>query len=1589
MSSPLGTAKISVEADATKFGSGLEAALEKALKSVADAADKAFGGVEDSASDAGKAMGDSTTDGATAAEKALGGISEAAEKAADGASSAFESGMSDLGDSAADASSTATSALSDIGGAAEEAAADAAGAFSSGMADVGAAAADAAGSAASSLSDIGGAAASTAADTSSSLSGAFGDVAGDAASASGGVMGALADMAGSAASVAGDIASSMAGAFADMGSAAASAASSVSSSLSQMNSDWKSNQESMKGAEDGNTKFFGGMKGGIGTIAGVAGAVVGLSGAADVIGGAFAKSTAIEDAQASLTIILGDAGKASKLMDAMVETNLTTPYMFDAWATAGKNLAAFGVDAEKVPDILTALGEAASATGGGAEALGFLTDQFGKMTAKGTLGLQDVWSMSSQGVDALTILSNSFDVTKDEMQKMISAGAVPAEDAIDILTKGIMEGTEGAAGSTNALAGTMDAMANTTSGAAGNAKAALVNMLAAGIEPLKPGMNAILNGITDVAYAVMDVLGPAVEGVVNVLGGLFGFLNKIPGFKFVAIIIGTFAAAFTGLAIAMGIWSVAAGVASKAMTALSTSFLSNPVVLIVLAIVAAIAALVVGFMYLWNNVEGFRDFFIGIWDGIQAAVSFAWEGVIKPVLDAFGVAFTAIGDAAMWLWEVVLQPVFGFIGELFSIWWSGVQLYFRLWGAAFEVMGEAVTRLWTFVIQPVFSFISDIFMWLWNSVIMPVVGWIRGKLEDMGRGFTILWETYVSPVVAWISDKWNWLYNAVIGPVVNLITGALEKAGRGFTILWDGVLKVANWIGDKLKSVGEWFSGLKDTIVGAFKGAGKWLWDMGKDIVQGLLDGAGSLLSKIGEFFLDKVPGWIKTPFKKALGIDSPSKLFAGYGQNIGDGLVGGLESMQSAVSAAGEGLAASAAVGTVDVPQAAAVAPTLGADVGAGWDAAAQAQATVAAEQMGPTVDALMLGMDQFGAKTTEQLTKVVAPGWKAAGASIMGVQQGLVDPAMAAMQASTTATAARMQSAVVSQINPAWINMGSNVMAVKTGTVDPAFAGMIGGVNHVADAFGVGASNIATQWNRVREATAAPVRFAIQSVFNDGIVGMWNSVSDMLGTKKMGTYPVRFASGGVLPGYTPGRDPYTFIEPNTGMSIGLSGGEAIMRPEVTRALGTGRVDALNASARMGGVSAVKRTLGGFAGGGVIDSISGLVKRYFPMMSITSTYRPGANDHHGSGKAVDFSNSTDSTPQMRSAAGFFAQNYGPGLLELIHSPFNQNIKNGRSVGDGMGFYGSGLMAQHRNHVHVAAPSPLGPPGTAPAPLGGADFVPFDKILAGMYGPIWEKTESAAKGWPGGGLIGELPSALAGTMKGAFDTKIEKLIEEMSHFSDPGGGSVERWRPLVDLLLARYGLGANNSGRTLRRMNQESGGNPRAINNWDSNAKAGIPSKGLMQVIDPTFAAHRDPALSPDIWDPMANVGASMRYTMARYGSLAAGYDRAGGYDFGGVASGPGFMAKYSIEPERVLSGRQTAAFEEWMRAGAGLSSGGGVQGLAHSFMDAMRAAGFVPPRHGVGDNSQRPPIQVTIHVTGTDSRQIAEDVGGKLLELF
>lgn len=107
--------------------------------------------------------------------------------------------------------------------------------------------------------------------------------------------------------------------------------------------------------------------------------------------------------------------------------------------------------------------------------------------------------------------------------------------------------------------------------------------------------------------------------------------------------------------------------------------------------------------------------------------------------------------------------------------------------------------------------------------------------------------------------------------------------------------------------------------------------------------------------------------------------------------------------------------------------------------------------------------------------------------------------------------------------------------------------------------------------------------------------------------------------------------------------------------------------------------------------------------------------------------------------------------------------------------------------------------------------------------------------------------------------------------------ADPKGtgtaGSLDGWIKQSLAIMKAKGIPGSYEGLK-RNIMRESGGNPNAQNNWDVNAKQGTPSKGLLQVIDPTFNAYHVAGTAQSATDPVANITAAANYAAHRYGSI-------------------------------------------------------------------------------------------------------------------
>ncbi|MFJ4031421.1 transglycosylase SLT domain-containing protein [Streptomyces griseoluteus] len=100
-----------------------------------------------------------------------------------------------------------------------------------------------------------------------------------------------------------------------------------------------------------------------------------------------------------------------------------------------------------------------------------------------------------------------------------------------------------------------------------------------------------------------------------------------------------------------------------------------------------------------------------------------------------------------------------------------------------------------------------------------------------------------------------------------------------------------------------------------------------------------------------------------------------------------------------------------------------------------------------------------------------------------------------------------------------------------------------------------------------------------------------------------------------------------------------------------------------------------------------------------------------------------------------------------------------------------------------------------------------------------------------------------------------------------------GANNLDGWIKQSLAIMKAKGIPGTYEGLH-RNIMRESSGNPNAQNNYDVNAKNGVPSKGLLQVIDPTFKAFHVAGTANSSTDPVANITAAANYAAHRYGSI-------------------------------------------------------------------------------------------------------------------
>lgn len=627
-------------------------------------------------------------------------------------------------------------------------------------------------------------------------------------------------------------------------------------------------------------------------------ASVGLLGSGALIQSGINRLSAIENAEVSLRVMMGSAEKAKAFLDDMLAFARTTPFAFPDLAEISRNLIAFGMDEAKVIPTMKAIGDAAAASGKGAEGLRQIASAFGAIQVSGTLSLGEVNRLMDAGIPALKILANQTGKSVDQIKKDISSGMFESSKAIEMLVDGMQNGTDGIAGSTAAMAGIMEEMKDTWVGSIDSLKASISSTMATLLEPVKPHIQAGMKWFGD-TFSKLPVLfekiGPSFQKAFSPLGkalieiggelkntlpGLFAavlqvvqktfsFISKVivnvlkPIFfdavNFLIDIWGQIKTFFQkdGAQIIRAVQNVF-GFISKVMQVLA------PVILFILKSVwANIKGVIQGALnIIMGFLKVFASLFTGDWKGL-------WEGVKK-----------LFGGAIQFLWNIwnllMLGKLVGSIKALATHFWGFLRN-----------LGSKITTN----VQYYYHLFVDGFYRIAGGILQAIgkgVGNVLGVIRNAGSTFIQVFSiartfgvNIFLSIVSAIRNVFTMLFGTIrtaISNTISTVTGAIQ--GFFATVrsilsnLWSVVVTIFGQIRSAMahpfQSLGTVVSSVVSYITGLIRGLFNNMVSLGRSAINGLIMAANAVIGGLNRLKVN-IPDWVPQFGGRTFGLNIPA----------------------------------------------------------------------------------------------------------------------------------------------------------------------------------------------------------------------------------------------------------------------------------------------------------------------------------------------------------------------------------------------------------------------------------------------------------------------------------------------------------------------------------------------------------------------------------------------------------------------------------------------------------------------------------------------------------------------------------------------
>ncbi len=365
------------------------------------------------------------------------------------------------------------------------------------------------------------------------------------------------------------------------------------------------------------------------------------------------------------------------------------------------------------------------------------------------------------------------------------------------------------------------------------------------LDNLQGQLTILKSALEGLAISIGELLMPVIKNIVAGIQSFVDWLNNLDeGTKQTIVTIGLIVAAVGPVLIVIGkvvsavgtILSAVSkigpviGAVKTAATGLFTVLAANPIGLVV----AAIAALIAIFVALWNNCEGFREFWINLWENIKAAAVAVWEalssffqGAWEAIVNLAQTIWGGIGDFFSGLWEAIsstAQAVWNAISEFLSGIWTGiVSTAQTIWGG----ITEFFSGLWTGIVttaQTLWNGITTFFTGLWEG--------IRSTAEAVWNGIS----TFLSTLWTAISTAAQTIWNGIATFLSTLWTAISTTAQAA----WNGIKEFLSGIWEAIKGV---FTAALEAIQTVVTGA----WDAIRSVVTTAMEALQTAISTAWE----------------------------------------------------------------------------------------------------------------------------------------------------------------------------------------------------------------------------------------------------------------------------------------------------------------------------------------------------------------------------------------------------------------------------------------------------------------------------------------------------------------------------------------------------------------------------------------------------------------------------------------------------------------------------------------------------------------------------------------------------------------------